>query len=388
MRIRVRHVFLAALAVWVGDVAAIPYTFTKIADLEAFATFDAAPSVNNSGTVAFSGHVQGVGPGIFSGNGGPITTIADTSGKFGGFFFEPAINDNGTVAFHATLDTGVEGIFTGTGGPSTSIADTTGPFFFVGRPSINNAGTVAFRDSLNTGVNGIFTGSGGATESLYDNSTSGESVFFNPPALNNNGTVAFIKQPAGSDETWYLLAGNGGPTTTIADTAGRFNGFANPISIDDRGTVAFNAGVKGGFSGIFTGSGGPVSTLVDSSPSGPFTFVGAPSINEHGTVAFRADLDTRQSGIYIGPDPIADKVIEIDDPLFDSRVMFIAESALLNEAGQIAFAYELWDQRFGIARADPVTIREPSPLALLVAVVLGVLISGRCTKLGGPPRVM
>jgi hypothetical protein len=60
MRIRVRHVFLAALAVWVGDVAAIPYTFTKIADLEALATFDAAPSVNNSGTVAFSGHVQGV----------------------------------------------------------------------------------------------------------------------------------------------------------------------------------------------------------------------------------------------------------------------------------------------------------------------------------------
>jgi hypothetical protein len=34
-----------------------------------------------------------------------------------------------------------------------------------------------------------------------------------------------------------------------------------------------------------------------------------------------------------GPDLIADKVIEIDDPLFDSRVMFIAESALLNEAG-------------------------------------------------------
>jgi hypothetical protein len=47
----------------------------------------------------------------------------------------------------------------------------------------------------------------------------------------------------------------------------------------------------------------------------------------------RADLDTRQSGIYTGPDPIADKVIEIHDPLFDSRVMFIAESALLNEAG-------------------------------------------------------
>jgi hypothetical protein len=40
-----------------------------------------------------------------------------------------------------------------------------------------------------------------------------------------------------------------------------------------------------------------------------------------------------QSGIYTGPDPIADKVIEIHDPLFDSRVMFIAESALLNEAG-------------------------------------------------------
>lgn len=62
-----------------------------------------------------------------------ITLIADTSGPFSSFGADlsnagPGINDRGTVAFRANLDTGGSGIFTGSGGPLTTIADTSGSF--------------------------------------------------------------------------------------------------------------------------------------------------------------------------------------------------------------------------------------------------------------------
>ncbi len=90
-----------------------------------------------------------------------FTKIADTSGPFSGFF-EPSINAGGTVAFRANLDAGGQGIFTGSGGPVTTIADTSGPFLlFDPLPSINAAGTVTFVAALPGGGQGIFTGSGG-----------------------------------------------------------------------------------------------------------------------------------------------------------------------------------------------------------------------------------
>jgi len=53
-----------------------------------------------------------------TGNGGPLTVVADTSGAFQsfGFFFgftAPALNNNGEVAFLADLDSGGSGIFVG-----------------------------------------------------------------------------------------------------------------------------------------------------------------------------------------------------------------------------------------------------------------------------------
>ena len=100
MRKRTPVVFLAAvLALSVGNAAAVPYTFTNIADNPSeFADlfFFNSPSLNNSGTVAF---VVGQFPegselhrdtvaagrtrlevGTFIGSGGPVATIAEGSG--------------------------------------------------------------------------------------------------------------------------------------------------------------------------------------------------------------------------------------------------------------------------------------------------------------------
>src|SRR4030095_11839428 len=116
------------------------YTFTKIADTSdslAFAT--SVPVINNGGTVAFTAFKDGVLWGVFSGSGGPIITIAASSGPLGSFF-DLSINAAGTVAFVSGIDVAGHGVFTGSGGPLTTIADnTSGPFNNIGfTPSINS----------------------------------------------------------------------------------------------------------------------------------------------------------------------------------------------------------------------------------------------------------
>lgn len=55
--------------------------------------------------------------------------IADTRlGQFMAISSSPTISSNGVVAFHAMLTSGGQGIFTGTGGPTTTIADSSGMF--------------------------------------------------------------------------------------------------------------------------------------------------------------------------------------------------------------------------------------------------------------------
>jgi len=102
------------------------------------------------------------GNAIFSGDGGPITTIADASGPFSAF--GPAsINNLGTVAFVAALDTGAIGIFTGVD-PVTDKVIMSGDaldgstlialnFFEEG---FNDSGQVVFYASFADGRQGIY----------------------------------------------------------------------------------------------------------------------------------------------------------------------------------------------------------------------------------------
>jgi len=124
-------------------VHAIDYSFTNIVGKTSGAfTVPGLGGFNNAGTVVFDGRLHGV-PGIFTGSGGPVTTVYETNGSFSSFF-AATINDSGSVAFNASLDAGGEGIFTGNGGLVTTIADTGDGLSFFSAPSINNSGTVAF----------------------------------------------------------------------------------------------------------------------------------------------------------------------------------------------------------------------------------------------------
>lgn len=162
-------------------------------------------SMNDDGTVVFLANDSVGSRQIFKSNGGLPTSITAT--LFGLQPVNPfssqslksaSINNAGTVAFKADLLRGGPGIFIGTGGPITSIADTTGPFSSFGDfPSINDNGEVAFLASARGLGLGIFLGPEPVSDRVImagdhlDGSTvTGISV--HQDFLNNNGQLAFL----------------------------------------------------------------------------------------------------------------------------------------------------------------------------------------------------
>jgi hypothetical protein len=113
--------------------------------------------------VAFRADLVSGEQGIFTGSGGPTTTIADTSGVFDSFSDGPSINAGGTVAFQAFLDTGEEGIFTGPNAVADKViqigdaldgSTVTNLLFF--REAFNAHGQLTFFATLANGQEGIF----------------------------------------------------------------------------------------------------------------------------------------------------------------------------------------------------------------------------------------
>lgn len=347
------------------------FEYTLIADNSPsglFSTLTIVPTINNEGTVALrSAALRGGGSGHFTGNGGTLTPIVTTGDVFESTIGTPNINTGGTVAFYATPTGGSLSLYTSSGGTPTLIADTSGPFSNLTGNGINDAGTVVFRATLRDGGQAILTANGKVLTTLYqtDSTFSGFSeglgVF-----INNKGTVVFRAELSGGGEA--IVTGNGGPLTVIADTSGPFSSFFTdapaPIvgySINDAGDVAFLANLKGGGQAILKSSGGVLTTVADT--SGPYSALNRVSINNNGTVAFRATLRAGGAGIFTGPDPVADKIFAIGDPLFGStvRAFLVPASRGLNDAGQLAFGAQLADLTQTIVRADP---KLPPPVTI------------------------
>jgi hypothetical protein len=321
-----------------GLITPIVLTRSRSDDTLTEFTFDLlyTRTMNNGGTVAFIGNRPFLlGDGIYTGNGGPLTTVATAEGSFYDFQYGGLdINDSGTVVFGAVLDNGNRGVFTSSNGVITTIAEANGLFRFFDQlyPTINNSGTVAFQASLDNGILGIFTASNGAITTIAD--SSGSFSYFLGPEINNEGTILF---PAGLDNGLEgLFTSSNGAITAIADSSGTFSGF-HDIAINDRGMIIFEA-------------------ILD----GPRTDIG---------------------GIYAGPDPIADKVIAVGDTLLGStvtRVDFAPGS--MNNSGQFTFYAELTDSK-GTVRstsffADPVPMSVPVPEPSSALGLLGMAIFG------------
>jgi len=324
-------------------------------------------SISN-GTTAFRGRYNGLrNNGVFIGSGGPLTTIAKDGdpAPIGTFdrpiytFSDPVIS-NGTVAFFGFYNSGgiinnaQEGIFTGSGGPLTTIVKT--------------------GDSAPIGTFQTFK-------------------FFGSPAISGDTVTFGAFYSDGSIQGSGVFTHSGGPLTTIVKTGGpapigTFNGFGSPAVSGD--TVAFSASYRESFvnggSGIFTGNGGPLTTIIatgDPAPIGTFRGLFIPAISGD-LVTFLAtynkidgSLPRGGRGIFVSKKDQLKTIIKTGDTLFGDTVIDLKFSKLgVDSNGDIAFSYSLSNGSSGIAVAN--LVPEPSTLGLLVIGAVGLLLDRHC----------
>jgi len=242
------------------------------------------------------------------------------------------VNGRGQVAFFATLSRSAasEGLFLASGGRIAKVVlegdpvPGGGAISGLGRhpvPSLNESGTVAFAAAVAGGktVEGIFTSARGRLQTVALAGTaapgiaSGTFASLEAPSLNDRGDVAFlagVRRGRESIDAIYVRAGGklqkvaaqGDP----APAGGTFGAFGFP-TLNGKGAVAFGAVVDGPASpgGIFVAEGGAIRTIVgagDASPVGGIfaKFSERVAFNQAGAVAFHAILKDAPvpSGIF------------------------------------------------------------------------------------------
>ena len=328
------------------------FASTLIADTsDRFSDFTPyVPSINKQGLVAFQAALRSGGAGIFTGDGGPITTIDDmTRGLFRDFYSHPDVNSEGEVSYYADLKLGGQAIVRIRDGQVTTVADTNGPFTRIGPlgPTMNDGGVVAFRAGMKSGQSGVFTGGPrGSILTIAD--TSGVfGGFQGLPVVNSHGAVVFRADRKDGGRGIYV--GSGGSLAPIVDTSAVFSDIALFPCINDQGAVVFNATLKAGGAGIFTAKDGQLAAVVET--NGHFESLRGALISSEGTVVFFATPRGGELGVYAGPDPVGDRIISIGDPLFGSAVAeFALNSVSLNDAGQVALRVRLANDRQLILR--------------------------------------
>jgi hypothetical protein len=360
---------ILSMFVFTAYPASAAYKFINVADNTGTFSSFSVPAINSNGIAAFRG--VGGGTGVYTGNGGAVSPIDDPA--FGGIGGAPSINDSGLVAFLAILS-GQDGIFASTGGPYTTIFDSSGSYSTFASPKINSSGDVAVFATLDAGGgNAIIRGNGGAITTIVSTSGPYSTPFGISSPPDASGRVVFTASLDAGGEG--IFVGSGGPISTVVDSSGTLDSFRSP-SVNAGGTVAFAATLDAGEQGIFLVdiSGGPVTPIADT--SGAFDFFSLPSINASGQIVFLADLDSGEEGLYLGANPVTDKLIQTGDMLFGSTVTDLNYFAAgFNDAGQVAFHYTLGNGVVGIAIAS--VVPEPASIVLVSAFAAALTLGAR-----------
>lgn len=197
---------------------------------------------------------------IYTSDGGSRTLIADTSGPIEQFNGSPTINNSGTVAFSAVSvhsdGSRHEAIYTGNGGPLKLIAETGAPgeTFSPGIPAINNQGAVAFWATIalpgGPVSEGIFVGDGGPLSVIAHNRQGAYVEFgsgIGSPSINDNGTVAFLARR--TDQLRCIATGPNPETDAVVCTRDIIDGREANVNVihthglNNNGQVAFMTGI-------------------------------------------------------------------------------------------------------------------------------------------------
>ena len=139
-------------------------------------------------------------------------------------------------------------------------------------------------------------------------------TFFSDPILNGSGVVSFLGLTDGPDAI-YKTSGSGLVTVvstlqTLPGSTGNFANFSINFALNETGTVAFSGSTNAGTAtGVYTGSGGALTTIAVSGQAVPglggniFSFASNLALSDSGSVAFTATTittTTAGTGEYFG----------------------------------------------------------------------------------------
>lgn len=307
-------------------------------------------SVNDAGVVAFQAGVAGDGSGVFTGDGRDRVEVVERA-AVAAVTSHPDIDGAGAVSFYGETRSGVHGVFLARDDGLVTIGDTRTFFASIGPtgPSMDEAGTVAFRAETENGVSGVFLGS---TEGVVTVALAGKRWcgFQGVPVVTPDGAVLFRADRGGGVEGVHLW--RAGSVETIAETGDVFGAIGRFPSVNAAGTVAFAAMLRGGGAGVFTSSEGRIERVLDT--DGAFESFRGAIVDDRGRVVLIATPRYGSLGLFDGPDPEADRIVAIGDPLHDSTVTDLAANPVsVNAGGQLAVRISLADGRQQILRADP-----------------------------------
>ncbi len=392
------------LACAAADTLAQSWAFTRIANASTVVPGTSAPfqrfgvpSLEN-GVVAFTGYRDFPAPltaGVYSGSGGPLTTIADhmtpvpgSTGFFTGFggLVGSSPSQSGTAtAFHGEIKSAFSptGIYLRQGATLSMVADYLTPipsgsgatFDQFGRPALEGGRVVFAGGEFPAGQRGVYSWQSGALSVVADRNTpipSGPGTFndFFDCDL-DQGRVVFSAGGTGLHRGIYL-SGTGGALTRLYDTTmvvpggngGNFTGFARTVL--SGGRVAFY-GQGGGQEGVYSDISGAMQVVANHNTPPPgvswaaFGGFGFVSLDE-GVVAFGAISGGGAfSGVFSTHTGVLDNVVASGD-LLDGRI--VADAAMGAQAidgNSMAIWVSFTDGSQGIYMA---TIPAPGALAL------------------------
>jgi hypothetical protein len=207
----------------------------------------AGVSINNSGALAFA--ANGTPHAIVTGNGGPLTVIADDAGAFSTFNSRPEINNAGQIAWSANYDNQAthETLFRNLGKAGTTIADSIGNVLaFIDEFTMNNLGTVAFGANTSTG-SGIYRGDGASVITTIVDTAGPYSTFTDgnlrpKPGLNDNGAVALWAKLDTPSTVQGIFTGPNPATDAVIETGDPLFGTAKVTDLAFSGRGFNNAG--------------------------------------------------------------------------------------------------------------------------------------------------
>jgi hypothetical protein len=326
-------------------------------------SFVREPTINANGTVAFTANLTGGGQAIYTGNGGPLTTIAQTGGTYTAFQWEPVIDNTGTVAYQA-VTAGGQGIFANAAGTTTTIAQTSAQITRFGQPAISSGGLVAYQTFPVAGsgaVQTVMRSDGVTIASASDPRFAGG---FGSVGINATGVVAFVAgTTGGANQTVYTGSG-GSPVATINGSNSVLVGMGTP-AINDAGEIAVlgQAGQSHAPAMVSWTPGQSPTTVADANS---YYAIGDANLNDAGLLMFYGEtLNNATQGVYTGENSVLDRVIGVGTALDGSTIMGLNfEYMSLNDAGSFVIQADLADGESGIYRADLVAVPEPSVAAL------------------------